>query len=72
MDKVAAMVDMEVANQEISNKTRMLIISKMILLVAKDNLEAERAKEVKASKDSKVVCHYCGRIGHMQASCYRR
>ena len=49
------MVDLEVADQGIINKTRMQIISKIILVTTEDNLEVGGAKEVKASQDSKVM-----------------
>ena len=57
MDKVAAVVDMEVADQEISNKARVQIISKVIMVVAEDSLEAGGVREVVASKGSKVISY---------------
>ena len=58
MDKVAAMVDMEVANQEISKKARVYIINKVIMVAAaKDSLEAGGVREVVASKGSKVISY---------------
>ena len=57
MDKVAAVVDMEVANQETSNKARVQIISKVIMVVAEDSLEAGGVREVVASKGSKVISY---------------
>ena len=66
--------DLEVANQGISNKSKIWIINKIILVVVEDSLEAKGARDVKASKrqQSDILCHYCGRAGHIQASCYRR
>ena len=52
-----AVVDMEVANQETSNKVRVQIISKVSMVVAEENLEAEGVKEVVASKGSKVMSY---------------
>ena len=57
MDEVAAMVDMEVVDQETSNKARVQIISKVIMVVAEDNLEAGGVREVVASKGSKVISY---------------
>ena len=57
MDEVAAVVDMEVADQEISNKARVQIISKVIMVVAEDSLEAGGVREVVASKGSKVISY---------------
>ena len=57
MDKVAAVVDMEVADQEISNKAKVQIISKVIMVVAEDSLEAGGVREVVASKGSKVISY---------------
>ena len=51
------MVDMEVADQEISNKARVQIISKVIMVVAEDSLEAGGVREVVASKGSKVISY---------------
>ena len=57
MDEVAAVVDMEVANQEISNKARVQIISKVVMVVAEESLEAGGVREVVASKGSKVISY---------------
>ena len=57
MDEVAAVVDREVADQEISNKARVQIISKVIMVVAEDSLEAGGVREVVASKGSKVISY---------------
>ena len=57
MDKVAAVVDMEVVDQETSNKARVQIISKVIMVVAEDSLEAGGVREVMASKGSKVISY---------------
>ena len=51
------MVHMEVADQEISNKARVEIISKVIMVVAEDSLEAGGVREVVASKGSKVISY---------------
>ena len=51
------MVDMEVADQETSNKARVQIISKVIMVVAEDSLEAEGVREVMASKGNKVISY---------------
>ena len=56
-DKVETVVDMEVANQDISKKIRIEIISKIILVTTKDSSEAGGAREVKASKGSKVILY---------------
>ena len=53
MDEVAAVEDLEVANQGISNKTKIWIIYRIILVVAEDSLEAGGAREVEASKATK-------------------
>ena len=55
MDKVAAVVDLKVVNQGIINKTRMQGINKIILVTVEDNFEVAGAREVKGSKDSKVM-----------------
>ena len=57
MDEVTAVVDMEVADQETSNKARVQIISKVIMVVAEDSLEAGGVREVVASKGSKVISY---------------
>ena len=57
MGKVAAVVDMEVANEETSNKARVQIISKVIMVVVEDSLEAGGVREVVASKGSKVILY---------------
>ena len=74
MDKVTAVEDLKVANERINNKTRIWTISKIILVVAKDSLEAGGSQSGQGfqTHQSDIVCHYCGRKGHMQASCYRR
>ena len=57
MDEVAAVEDLKVANQGISNKTKIWISSKIILVVTEDSLEARGAKEFKASKGIKVILY---------------
>ena len=54
---VVDVVDLEVADQEINNKTRIRIINKIILEATKDNSEDGGAREVKASKGSKVILY---------------
>ena len=56
MGKVTVLVDLEVANQEINNNnTKIQIISKTILLEKENSSKAGGAKEVEASKGSKVM-----------------
>ena len=57
MDEVVAVVAMEVADQEISNKIRILIINKIILVVEEDSSEAGGVREVEAFKGSKVMLY---------------
>ena len=57
MDEVATVVAMEVADQGISNKIRIQMINKIILVVEEDSSEAGGVREVEASKGSKVMLY---------------
>ena len=57
MDKVATVVDLEVDNHKMKSKIRIQIIRKIILVTVKESLEIGGAREVKASKGSKVILY---------------